>query len=117
MSALAPSTQGRDTHDFVAGGFHYRVTEYCGETTLPAHHHAHAKMTVALRGVYAETFARSGRFDCNARTLLMKPPDITHTDRYFGPSPMLLTIDLAPATLQMVRSELPLFGEVRQSLG
>jgi AraC family transcriptional regulator len=117
MASPVPSTHGKDTHQFVAGGFHYRVTEYGGETSLPAHHHALAKMTTALRGAYAETFPRAGRFDCNARTLLMKPPDVTHTDRYLGPGPALLTIDLAPAALQMVQSELPLFHEVRQTQG
>ena len=117
MSRLAPSTQGNDTHEFLAGALHYRVTEYAGETSLPAHRHAHAKVTTALRGAYAETFPRTGRFDCNVRTVLMKPPDITHTDRYLGPSPALLTIDLAPAALEMVQSALPLFHDVRQTAG
>lgn len=117
MSVLVGSTQGTDTHEFKAGGFHYRVTDYVGDSSLPRHGHTHAKITTALSGAYTETFQRSGGFECNSRTLLMKPPEITHTDRYLGPGTSCLTIDLDANALRMVQSVMPVFDDVRQTQG
>lgn len=112
---LVASTQGRDLFEARAGGFHYRVTEYHGGLSLPHHRHEHAKMSTALRGGYTETFARAGRFECDARTLLMKPPDISHSDSYLGPDTLCLTVDIEPEALELVRTISPLFRSPREA--
>jgi AraC family transcriptional regulator len=111
---LVPSTQGHDLYEFAAGGFHYRVTEYRGGLALPNHRHEHAKMSTAIRGGYTESFAGAGRFECDGRTLLMKPPDVGHTDHYLA-NTLCLTVDLAPHALDLVRSFSPLFGKVKET--
>ena len=110
---LVGSTQGRDLFDVAAGSFHYRVTEYPDGLALPRHRHEHAKMSTAIRGTYTETYA-AGQFDCDGRTLLMKPPDVSHMDRYHGTESVVLTVDLEPEALEMVRSVSPLFGSPRE---
>ena len=95
-----------------AGEFEFRVTEYSGGVALPAHRHAHAKMSTVLSGGYTERFTNE-TFDCIGRTLLVKPPDISHADTYASPSTICLTIDVNDSALELVRAESPLFDAAK----
>jgi AraC family transcriptional regulator len=108
IAPLVASTQGHDIFIAAAGGFEFRVTEYSGGVALPAHRHERAKMSTSLRGGYTESYANKA-FECDGRSLLVKPPDISHKDSYAAPSTICLTIDVTQPALEMVRAESQLF--------
>ncbi len=111
---LVDSTQGHDLVVAAAGPFEFRVTEYTGGVALPAHRHQRAKMSTALRGGYTERFTYK-TFDCTGRTLLIKPPDISHADTYAAPSTLCLTIDVGESALDLVQSESQLFDGAKST--
>jgi len=113
VAPLVGSTQGHDIFVAAAGAFEFRVTEYFGGVALPAHRHQRAKMSTVLRGAYTETFTNKA-FECTGRTLLIKPPDISHTDRYAAET-VCLTIDVHDSALEMVTSESSLFDGAKST--
>lgn len=105
---LVASTLGRDRLESVAGGFHYRVTDYGEGIDLAPHRHERAKVSAALRGRYRESYGwRLHEADRNA--VLVKPAGIAHADAYQGPITTVLTIDMSPPVLEMLRPHGSLF--------
>jgi AraC family transcriptional regulator len=64
------------------GDFRFTETSHVPDTRLGSHRHAHPAITFVLHGGFVEDFGRGRALDCAAMSILLKPADAMHANRY-----------------------------------
>lgn len=111
QNAELPVTFGMPVHQVAVGGFHVTEARYAAGLEVPAHEHSHASWTLVLSGDFEETFAAE-TIRCRAGSLLAKPADATHTNRYGPRGAHALVVEIKEVPAAFGRSDDSLLARV-----
>ena len=79
---ITPVTHGVTHGTTEIGPFRLTETSHGPHTRLERHRHAHPAVTFVLRGRFLEDFGSGRHHDCGVMSVLVKPADAAHTNRY-----------------------------------
>ena len=82
MVNVAPVTHGATNQVAELGEFRLTETSHVPDTRLGRHRHAYPAVTFVLQGGFCEDFGAGRVHDCGAMSVLLKPADAIHSNRY-----------------------------------
>ena len=82
MTDIAPVTHGVTDGAAEVGEFRLTETSHVPNARIGRHRHAYPAVTFVLRGGFTEDFGGSRSHDCGAMSVLCKPADAIHSNRY-----------------------------------
>jgi AraC family transcriptional regulator len=104
--SLAHITQGTIRRQFQQGGVTLTETVHGSHSHLPEHSHRAAALSLVLAGGFEER-AGEDRFLCGALSVLFKPPDLPHSNRYGPAGARTLLVALEDEAFAQLGSHLP----------
>ena len=115
MPEISPVTHGVTHGTAAVGEFRLTETSHGPHTRLARHRHAHPAVTFVLRGRFVEVFGIGWNHDCAAMSVLVKPADAAHTNRYSrdGARSFILECASSSAYATALDARMPGFGLVR----
>ena len=115
MPAISPVTHGVTHGTAAVGEFRLTETSHGPHTRLERHRHAHPAVTFVLRGGFVEDFGVGRSLACAAMSVLVKPADAAHTNRYSsdGARSFILECASASAYAPALDARMPGFAPVR----
>lgn len=112
---ITPVTHGVTHRATEVGPFRLTETSHGPHTRLERHRHAHPAATFVLRGRFLEDFGSGRHHDCEAMSVLVKPADAAHTNRYSsdGARSFILECDSSSPYASTLDACAPQFGLAR----
>lgn len=83
-------------------GIRLTETTYAPFQVLPKHSHEHACFIFTLGGSFYETYGKRSR-ECKSFTLIYRPADEVHSDRFYNSGGRCLNIEIEPEWTELVR--------------
>jgi len=83
-------------------GIRLTETTYAPGQVLPMHSHEHACFIFTLDGSFYETYGKRSR-ECKSFTLIYRPADEVHSDRFHNSGGRCLNIEIEPEWMELVR--------------
>ncbi len=103
-----PVTLGRPLQTLEAGGFLVLEVSYTPSLALPRHGHDEAALCFPFRGAFDESV--DGRtYECGAYDVMVRPPQVRHSNRYDAKGARCVLVGLTPECLQRLTPHTSLF--------
>lgn len=103
-----PVTLGRPLQTLEAGGFLVLEVSYTPSLALPRHGHDEAALCFPFRGAFDESVG--GRtYECSAYDVMVRPPQVRHSNRYGANGTRCVLVGLTPECLQRLSAHTSLF--------
>jgi AraC family transcriptional regulator len=113
ISRFSAVTHGTGLRARTMDGFSLTEAVYAPHCTLPAHDHRFPSWTYVAAGSFDEAFS-TGTEHCSAGSVLSKPSDARHSNRYGTAGATCLLIELADITMISEDRAAPLFRRTMQ---
>ena len=82
MHGIAPVTHGVTDQTAELRGIRLTETSHGPDARIARHRHAYTAVTLVLRGGFLEDFGAGHTLECEAMSVLIKPADAPHSNRY-----------------------------------